>query len=78
MIETVMEKKVGYQDTICHMQTTYKRNKQLKNAINKYLDLMLIEPNIGEAMKLNVLELMNDLMVQKETFKLNIKNKAEI
>ena len=60
------------------MQATYKQNKQVKNAINHYLDMMLIEPNISEVMKLDVLELMNDLLVQKETFKLNIKNKGEI
>lgn len=50
----------------------------MKNAINQYLDMMLIEPNVSEIMKFDVLEVMEDLMVQKETFKLNIKNKEDI
>ena len=77
-IEAAMQHKVGYEDTIGQMQATYKKNKQVKNAINHYLDMMLIEPNVSEIMKFDVLELMQDLMVQKETFKLNIKNKTEI
>ena len=50
----------------------------MKNAINQYLDMMLIEPNVSEIMKFDVLEVMEGLMVQKETFKLNIKNKEDI
>jgi hypothetical protein len=40
--------------------------------------MMLVEQRISDIKKMDVLELMNDLRVQKAAFKSNIKNKYEV
>jgi len=77
-IDAKLDDQQGYQDDIATMQSIQKSNKAFKKTIDHYLDLMLVEQRLSDIDKMDILELMNDLKVQKEAFKANIKNTEEI
>ena len=73
-IDAKLDDQQGYQDDIATMQSIQKSNKAFKKTIDHYLDLMLVEQRLSDIDKMDILELMNDLKVQKDAFKANIKN----